>query len=109
LNATPAISNDFAHEDCRMKRSVLFPEIRLLGLISLLAAAAVVFAGCHHASTTAAKGNHNGATSAAVAEGNNPANLPPLNSTEKARTPVQGGAHRASQNGHESSTGAAVH
>ncbi|HEU5351329.1 MAG TPA: hypothetical protein VFU55_07005 [Terracidiphilus sp.] len=92
-----------------MKRSVLFHEIRLLELISLLALAAVVFAGCHHASTAASGGNRKAATSAAAAEGSNPANLPPLNAKEKAGTPAQGGAHRASQNGHGSSTGAPVH
>ena len=92
-----------------MKRFVLFHEIRLFGLVALLTVAAVVFAGCHHASSAAAHANHSGATSAAVAEGSNPANLPPLNAKTKPGTQAQGGANQASQHGNDASSGSAPH
>lgn len=62
-----------------MKRFSIFHELRVFGLITLLAAA-VSWTGCHHSTTAAANGNGQGTTSAAAAEGDNPANLPPLNS-----------------------------
>ncbi|HEU5458092.1 MAG TPA: hypothetical protein VFU68_05700 [Terracidiphilus sp.] len=60
-----------------MKHFSILHEIRLFGLVTLLAAA-VSWTGCHHASS-AANGNGQGTTSAAAAEDGNPANLPPVN------------------------------
>ncbi|MGB6975802.1 MAG: hypothetical protein WBD67_14065 [Terracidiphilus sp.] len=67
-----------------MKRFSHVHEVRLLGLVTLLGAA-ITWTGCHHASTAAANGS-SGATSAASAEGNNPANLPPVGTASQAGT-----------------------
>lgn len=101
-----------------MKRFSLSHEIRLFGLVSLVAVAAVLFAGCHH-SATAATSNSSGATSAAAAEGDNPANLPPAGPSENSGgSAAQGeaaqagnyasGSAQASQRSYGSSANAAV-
>jgi hypothetical protein len=83
-----------------MKRFSLAREVRLFGLVTLLAAA-VSWSGCHHASTAAAEGNGGGATSAAAAEGDNPANLPPVGSEANgsAASTAQAGAAQTTQAG----------
>jgi hypothetical protein len=83
-----------------MKRFSMAHEVRLFGLVTLLAAA-VSWSGCHHASTAAANGNSSGATSAAAAEGGNPANLPPVSPAASATggSTAQTGAAQSAQSG----------
>ncbi|HVC46007.1 MAG TPA: hypothetical protein VND90_02055 [Terracidiphilus sp.] len=78
-----------------MKHFSLAHEVRLFGLVTLLAAV-VSWTGCHHASKAAANGSSSGATSAAAAEGNNPANLPPVGSSSQAGPASSGVAQNAS-------------
>jgi len=88
-----------------MKHFSLKHELRLFGLISMLAAV-VAWTGCHHAASTAASQNQASGSGQAGAQAggqqgsgsdtNNPANLPPVGAQQSGDQSAGGGSYASS-------------